>query len=413
MHPDPERHGNNDPYAYSGPAAGRAKNEIAPGKNGLERTAMTVPYVALTPWYSALANRLNVRANVVCLGDSITEGQGAVDNPGTGFNNRWEARLRDLLRVYFPTAGLTGGGRGFIGALDSGEGSFTWPTTVTGSPASGSTLGPKSEFAQLNASGQAITFPLTGDSADIMWTQVPFGGTFSYKIDNNPAVNISTNGGSISDGQITHASLGINGSHNVTVSWVSGNSDIDGVVEYAGDYAGGIQVHDAGHYGWKTSDWTGPISNGAQGPANAIAALKPGLVIITLGANDQFAGIAPATYQSNLQSIISGLRAELTGVSPSIVLSMLPPRGGQSGYAHPWSAYVAAANAVAAADTQGPNGVSLVSVCDFTTGPLIPGPDTTNVYGLWNATDKVHPTDAGHDLIASYLRTFVSPTVAT
>src|SRR5262249_12825041 len=40
---------------------------------------------ALTPWFAALSNRLSARCNVVCLGDSITEGVHATGPPSTGF----------------------------------------------------------------------------------------------------------------------------------------------------------------------------------------------------------------------------------------------------------------------------------------------------------------------------------------
>ena len=67
---------------------------------------------ALTPWMSGLANRHYARCNVVCVGDSITEGQGA-----DTADRRWLARLRDNLRTRFQTTGVTGGGRGFLGAV--------------------------------------------------------------------------------------------------------------------------------------------------------------------------------------------------------------------------------------------------------------------------------------------------------
>src|SRR5271166_3614575 len=126
---------------------------------------------ALTPLYAGLAGRLSARCNIVCVGDSITEGQHAEGPPSTGFENRWLARLRDTLRAAYPTQGLAGGGRGFIGAMETGEMSFTWPTSIAGTPSTAQTSGPKAKFVQLNGSGQSIAFALVGDSADIMWTQ--------------------------------------------------------------------------------------------------------------------------------------------------------------------------------------------------------------------------------------------------
>ena len=85
---------------------------------------------------------------------------------------------------------------------------------------------------------------------------------------------------------------------------------------------------------------------------------------------------------------------------------MLPPRSGQSSFAYPWSQYVTAAYNAAAADTSGPGGTSLVSVMDFTLGPVMPGADT-DVYGLWQPTDLAHPSNKGHQMIADCVAQFI------
>ncbi|HEX9065098.1 MAG TPA: SGNH/GDSL hydrolase family protein [Streptosporangiaceae bacterium] len=404
------------------PAANLAGARTARGteaSSGTHRQAVTLlaaqPAVsaqldqALTPWLAGLANRLSVRCNVVCLGDSITEGVHAVGPPFTGFQNRWLARLADVLRARFPTQGLTGGGRGFIGAASSGETTFNWPTTIAGSPLTATTSGPKAKFVQLNAAGQSIAFSLTGDAADIMWTQASFGGAFSWAVDGGAATKVSTNGSSTVDGKLTRISLGAAGPHTLLLSWVSGKSNIDGVIEYNGDAASGIQVHDAAHYGWQTSNWVSALNGGAAaGPAAAIAALGPAAVIISLGSNDQYAGVPPATFQARLQTIITSLQARLTSPFPAFVLCLLPARVGQSGYTYPWSQYVTAAGNVAAADTSGPGGTSIVSVLDFTAIPTMP-PADSDVYGFWQAGDLVHPSNRGHEMIADCLAAFLSP----
>ncbi|HKU18094.1 MAG TPA: SGNH/GDSL hydrolase family protein [Candidatus Saccharimonadales bacterium] len=358
---------------------------------------------ALQRWFTALANRHYGRCNVVCLGDSITEGQGATQE-----TRRWLQRLRASLVARFPATGVTTSGRGFLGANSSGEFSFTWPSTIAGSPTAGFTGGPKSQFVQFSGAGQSITYNLVGDMADIMWMQVPFGGSFSWQVDGGSTSTVSTNGGSILDGQITHISLGSAGAHTLTLAWVSGQCNIEGVVEYNGDYGAGIQVHDAAHYGWQASNWVSVTANGSSGPAQAISNLNPSLIIITLGVNDQWNGVVPATFQTNLTTLISQLRAVLATPHPAIVLNMMPPRQGQSGYTYPWAQYVNAAWNIAGADTDGPGGTSLVTVMDFTLGPRAEGADT-NTYGTWALGDLVHPSDKGHSLFADYLTTFLTP----
>ncbi|HEX9033911.1 MAG TPA: GDSL-type esterase/lipase family protein [Streptosporangiaceae bacterium] len=397
----------------AGPAVTGLRTGVRSLMPSSQNPAAAVPIASqqsrsLSPWFAGLSNRLSATCSVVCLGDSITEGVHASGPPSTGFENRWLARLRDVLRSRYPTQGLTGGGRGFIGATSSGEGSFAWPAALAGSPITAATGGPKAKFVQLGGAGQSITFALAGDSADIMWMQAAFGGTFSWAVDGGTATRVSTNGSSTVDGRITHIPLGSPGPHTLVLSWVSGNGNIDGVVEYNGDYGRGISVHDAGHYGWQTSSWVNALNNGAvSGPAAAIAALSPSAIIITLGSNDQYTGVDPATFQSRLQAIIASLRARLANPYPAIVLNMLPARVSQSGYTFPWSQYVAAAYNVAAADTAGPGGMSVVSVMDFTVIPAMPGADT-DAYGFWQSGDLVHPSNRGHQMIADCLTAFLS-----
>jgi len=363
---------------------------------------------ALTPLFAGLAGRLSARCNIVCLGDSITEGVHADGPPSSGFENRWLARLRDLLRSRFPTQGLAGSGRGFIGVAGTGGRAFAWPAAASTPLTTGNWAGPKAKFLQLAGSGQSITFKLVGDSADIMWTQIPYGGSFSWAVDGGSATKVSTNGGSMVDGKLTHISLGSAGPHTLVLAWVSGQCNIDGVIEYDGDYRAGIQVHDAGHYGWQSSTWLGPLNGGAaNGCAAAIAALSPSALIITLGVNDQYLGVVPATFQSNLQTIISDLKARLASPYPTFLVNMLPPRYGQAGFTYPWSQYIAAAQNVAAADTSGPGGTSVVAVMDFTAAPSMPGADT-DVYGFWQSGDPVHPSNKGHQRIADVLAEFLT-----
>jgi lysophospholipase L1-like esterase len=82
-------------------------------------------------------------------------------------------------------------------------------------------------------------------------------------------------------------------------------------------------------------------------------------------------------------------------------------RAGQSGYTFPWSQYVSAALNVAAADTSGPGGSSIVSVLDFTSIPTMPAADN-DAYGFWQPGDLIHPSNRGHQMIADCLTAFLS-----
>lgn len=353
---------------------------------------------ALMGWHAALANRHFQRANVVCLGDSITEGQGA-----TAFANSWPARLRQLLRSRFPTDGNPKGGRGFIGALSTGSTSFTWPATVTGGPVSNDDWGPKRLTPQLDAAAPAdrIAYAaLQGTAADIMWTRLAVGGNFQWRVDAGSWTTVAT-GGTQQDGMLTRISLGASGAHSLDIEANSAGFQafVSGIVEYDGDENAGITVHDAGHFGWDTSFWISAITAADTWPS-AISALSPHLIVIMLGANDQFLNTVPSTFQSNLVTLISALRGATLAPNPfpPILLAMHAARGGS--FTYPWSDYVAAAHTVAAGD-------ALVTVLDLTLGPRLPNQADTPNHGLY--ADTAHLSNKGSAYVADRIADFIAP----
>jgi lysophospholipase L1-like esterase len=343
----------------------------------------------LQPWYVALANRHYARASVVIIGDSITEGQGA-----TAMTRRYVDRLAANLRNRFPTTGAlgTGGGRGMLAPQLSG--STTYPATsyvtvagTPGGPTNG--YGPKKAVWNISGAGRSYTYALTGTSADVHYVRNGGNGTFSWAVDGGAATNIDTgpSGSALTDGVATRIPLGANGPHTLTLAYVSGGATyIDGVVEFAGDEASGIMVHDFGHFGWTSTDWAGGNYPASAWPAT-VNAMAPALLGIQLGANDYGNNIPPVTFQANLQSIITQTRAAMTAPYPPVVLALTPQRTGT--YAYQWAQYVAAAYAVAAADPT-------VSVLEH--GARMPAVTAAQTYGLY--VDGVHPSDKGHSMLA-------------
>ncbi|MEV2277881.1 SGNH/GDSL hydrolase family protein [Nocardiopsis sp. NPDC049922] len=352
---------------------------------------------ALMGWHAALADRHYARANIVALGDSITEGQGATD-----FAHTWPARLRDLLRARFPTAGVTGG-RGFIGAASSGTLSYTWPATITGSPSVDTGWGPKRHTPFLDGDGtpDLITYSnLQGTSVDILWGRSSLSGTFRYRVDGGTWTSVDTSG-SDQDGQLTRVTLGTSGPHTLEIEAVTATFKqiVAGVVEYDGDESAGITVHDASHFGWDSTTWA--TSTDAEKWPSAIGALEPGLVVVMLGANDQWAGTDPATFRTNVASLISALRgATLAPVPhPPILIAMHAARG-DGPFTHPWADYVAEAHALARTDP-------LVAVADLTLGPRFPDQADSPNWGLY--ADAVHLSDRGLSYVADRLADILSP----
>jgi lysophospholipase L1-like esterase len=352
----------------------------------------------LMGWHAALAGRHYARATIVALGDSITEGQGA-----TAFSSTWPARLRALLRHRFPTDGVVGGGRGFIGAASTGTLSYAWPTSVTGGPDLDSGWGPKRYAVFLDGAAPAdtLTYALQGTAADIMWGRSEFSGSFRYRVDGGSWTTVST-GGATQDGMLTRVNLGASGPHELHIEAVDATFKqiIAGVVEYDGDEDAGLVVHECAHFGWSSTTWVGGTTAPARWPS-AIGALSPDLVVIMLGANDQWAGTEPSVFRSNLSALIGALRAATVAPIPypPILLAMHAARG-DGPFAHAWSAYTVEAHAIARTDP-------MVSVVDLTVGPRFPDQGASPSWGLY--ADAVHLSDTGLSYVADQLAALLAP----
>lgn len=359
---------------------------VSPSKLG-QSTIDSQRSLALESWFAALANRDNSPAKWLAIGDSITEGSSASAN-----TKRWVQRSLDLLRARFPTAGLTGGGFGHIPAYYNGTSMGTAYTSLTGvTPGTDNTFG----FGRRSAvmSGNSVyTYTITGTSFDLWYVQGPSTGTIGVSIDGGAVTSIPTTG-NLTDGKKWNSGALSAGSHTVAVSVVSGSNYFTGITVHNGDETKGIKLWEAGHYGWKTGDWT---SNASYWPMCANT-LQPNLVSIALMTNDYQGNVDPATCKSNIQSIISAVRGQVT-IPPSFVLVCYPARTDVTSPTYPWSSYVNAAHSIAASD-------SAVSVLDLSARMSTPA---NTALATW-AGDKVHPVDKGHALIADTFVGFVSP----
>jgi lysophospholipase L1-like esterase len=351
---------------------------------------------ALRTFRAALANRDNARCNIVAFGDSMTEGPGS-----TAADRRWLNRLQALLNARYPTAGLTTHGDGFYPPQYITM-TYTPPVTTTGSWTPNLSFGPGNR--SLSASAAAtMTYTVTGTSLSVMYVGSPTTGTFTVSVDGGAPVTVDSAQGTtfITDGRLYTVTGLAAAPHTVVVTWVSGFIYIDGIIVRNGDETTGITVYDAAHSGWTTGLY---VQNGPYF-YRALAAFAPDLVLIGLGENDIATGPVPsATYRTNLQTIIAGIRAQTTGHPPSIVLWAGQQRTGT--YPEPWANYVQAMYDVAATDTGGPQGASGVTLLDLTR--RVPPVATDNSLALFVAADGVHPTDKGHAFIADALAGFLA-----
>ena len=95
----------------------------------------------LQGWFAGLANRNYGQVNVVCLGDSVVDGNGA-----TAYNRIYPAMLAAALNNRFPAAGLSTHGRGWLSPLVS-------PSLTTYTPSYVTVTGPSTGPSYTNGLG--------------------------------------------------------------------------------------------------------------------------------------------------------------------------------------------------------------------------------------------------------------------
>lgn len=337
----------------------------------------------LKTWRAAYGNRWYAKCNVVCLGASETEGF----NGPTDFYQSWTPMLAKRLQQ-------PAGGVGFIHPVPNFTATW-WPCTVTGTngPSPGYEFGPNHQAWYLSTGGVA-TYTVKGTSVDVMYIATPAanGGVMSVSIDGGAATNINTGTATANtDGTMQRFSLGASGTHTVKISYVSGSAVyLDGLIVYDGDESKGVTVHRVGANGWSTSQYIAGTTNNY---AKAVAALKPHLIVITQGVNDLKQNRTVAQFKTDLNTMITQLRAAITGPQPDIVLhAMYTPSGMES----TWPPYVAAMKDLAASLGAG---VGFLDESQRMPG----GADTT----LAMTSDGTHPTAKGASTMADSMTTYL------
>jgi lysophospholipase L1-like esterase len=244
------------------------------------------------------------------------------------------------------------------------------------------------------AAGQTLTVTLTGTSFDIMYLKGSGFGVGYYTIDGGSPVTFNTSNASAVDGNILHVTM-TTGTHTIVVGWSSGGTVyIDGFIEYNGDETSGINVVRGGFSGSSTTDWLAQTTW-----YDSIPPLAPALIALQFGVNDartSAGNLTSAQFKTNLQTLISGLRAKFT-TPPPFLLSMLYQVTGTM--VEPWQNYVTAAAQIAAAD-------AAVVMVDHS--KRMPATTATQTYGLYYG-DQVHPVDKGYALIAETLASVLTP----
>ncbi len=350
---------------------------------------------ALRVFHAALADRRSNPCNIVVMGDSMTEGQGA-----TAWGSRWVDRFRDQMRRQFPVTGVTGG-VGFISTTNglTGGSSSIFPVAHSGTVSTNSQSGPKKRSRAFSASGHITTWTVTGTAVDLLYWQGTGTGTVKWSVDGGATTNQVTSGASSASGTALRISLGTSGSHTVTVEWVSGTSYIEGLIVYDGDETAGLRVHEAGRSGISAYQWDQVNHETATTAwARAIGQLNPHLLILALGINDWAQSTAnggsagtAADYKTYVKSLIADIRANTT-IDPSIMLlSYAAPNASPYTTAYSFDQYADVCEEIAAEDAE---------VCTLNLGLRLPTvlADTLSLY-----SDTTHPNNKGHALIADHV----------
>ncbi|MCW3041542.1 MAG: hypothetical protein JWM31_3447, partial [Solirubrobacterales bacterium] len=131
----------------------------------------------LCQFRSQLARRESTAVDVVLMGHSLIEGEGA-----TAMAKRGNDRFRDIMRTRFPVAGVTGG----YGYIPIRVASTTWSlspyiTTSGGTASSAYGFGIGSYFVNA-AAAKVVLSTIACTAIDVIYIQGG-GGTFSTKVD--------------------------------------------------------------------------------------------------------------------------------------------------------------------------------------------------------------------------------------
>jgi lysophospholipase L1-like esterase len=342
-----------------GGAYGTGLDWVAPGGLALTRAAL----VAGT-------------ADIVTIGDSITEGTGASADA-----NRWARKLVDTnLRGLYQPGGVTGG-RGYEIPWHTGGTAAFDPWTNTGGTQLTDT-GLALKAYQLDSAADQMSASFTGTRIDVFWRRTTTGGTVNVTIDGGAPTAINCNGVD-APGQHTSFSGLSDAAHTIVIAWVSGTDIIEGVFVYRGDEASGIRLWSGGHGSW-TANAEGIDADWAQ---TLLAIPNLTTVIVELGINDRTANTTPAVVAASLEAVVATIRARVT--SDIVVWNMW-----QSSTAapYPWTDYETAISSWVHAD----------GAINFFDGRARIGDDPSALL-----SDGLHPNDTGHALLASSLSTYL------
>lgn len=315
--------------------SGGGSFDLAAGRLSLDSVLRDKPR-AMARYRQARAKAIQGRGrcNVLLLGDSNTVGRNAL---GVNLDNRRLSSPDTLARILPAYYGATRGN--VMGWMIGSNG--TDPTyDPRFSPGSGWASNGVVSIGGGSWKNSTTTNPLEftpddeWDTADI-WVAIEAAATLQAGVIGSLTSYTPTTGQIV---KLTYAAPTL-AQQMLEIARVSGTVQVIGWDCYkAGE---GMSIINAGRSGSR-SDEIGD-STTWYSPLPAAAAIAPDLAVIQIGLNDIAQGIDPSVYQANLETLVAGMLS--AGSDVVLVVPMHPsePR------TYPWSDYVAAMYAVAAA----------------------------------------------------------------
>lgn len=288
----------------------------------------TAPQLAaLRPLTAAIANRDVSPAEIVWWGDSVSEGSTLTDSKHSVMY-----RFQEMLRGAFPTAGVRGG-RGYIPVYyESASLPDEWTIDLSANLGGTSTATAETQSGlgargfQL-AHGAAVTITQEFTDFDVHYSKNPFGVGFNVFVDGiQQGGTIATNAGAVTGGFIQSYTGFAPGEHTVKIQTTDSAgfiSVIHGAAFFYGDKTKGIHVYDASKSGASAAGPTFGVEHFRH-----LTTLQPACVVVQLITNDAVFFSSPATFKTNLDSVLANIASAMTGIPYTLIgLSVAEPNG--------------------------------------------------------------------------------------
>ena len=296
-------------------------------------------YPVLEPWTEAMRGSDDEAANLVVLGDSVSEGYGF----RTHLERRWVDRLQRALRARAGVDDCTTEPGGYHGTRSIVPARYHAPSMpdphTAGRTAPQPAAGPGGRARDLKPGG-SVTWQVEAESVDIGYRTRPNGGSLQVSIDGRvpfEGVAIPTEAESEEGRRRVWSSQDLEpGTHTVTVRnnsnvLTGALTTVTDITPFAGDRDRCVHVLDASRSGATAER----VVRTPSYLADALS-LDPDLLMIPLGFNDARSGTSPAAFGRILDELIEQTR-DRGYDGPILLVGWFTPRWGPS--IPPWSHY--------------------------------------------------------------------------